>query len=225
MKKIILMVACLLVFSMSAWGIDSAEFVNPIDQDYYEQIWGVDNICGPTSAAEIIDYWGGHGYLNLGTDEEGILHDMIYEYVTRTSSGATYPASWVTGVSNYFAYYGVDVEIELTPKGGALWSEFKSEIDAGRPVAICSYLMNHWMVAIDYNDTGSLSTSTITVLYGHIPLVRTYAVSAFGPSTMYLVYVRPQGIIEPPPDPSGEDWYQAAMEWCALNGWELEPED
>jgi len=225
MKKLLISLVFLFLLNNTAWAIDQSEFQSPIDQDYYESIWGVNAICGPTSAAEMIDFWGHHGYPALGTDEEGILWDMIYEYIYRTSSGATYPSSWVSGVQTYFDEYGVDVEIELTPKGGASWSEFKSEIDAGRPVAICSYLMNHWMIAIDYHDTGSLTTSTITVLYGHIPLVRTYTIPTFGPSTMYCVYVRPQGIAEPPPDPSGEDWYEACINWCILHNWELEPVD
>jgi hypothetical protein len=90
MKKLLISLVFLFLLNNTAWAIDQSEFQSPIDQDYYESIWGVNAICGPTSAAEMIDFWGHHGYPNLGTDEEGILWDMIYEYIYRTSSGATY---------------------------------------------------------------------------------------------------------------------------------------
>jgi hypothetical protein len=215
----------IMLFSSVVYAIDD---VPAIDQDTYEDEWGVDNICGPTVASEIIGYWGAHGYPNLSSDMDEVLWDMISTYIVRTSSGATYPASLITGIEEYAWDAGYEFEVTTTGKGKTSWSGLKAEIDAGRPVILLNYAWNHYVVVIDYYESGT--TRTIDILYGHIPLKRTINVATLILSklqTFYIVPITPpdNGVIIEDPDPSTEDWYEEVITWCEENDWELEPED
>jgi hypothetical protein len=225
MKYIILIILIILLFALSVYAIEN---IPAIDQDAYEAEWGVNNICGPTVAAEILGYWGAHGYSNISTDIDEVLGDMISTYIIRTSSGATYPTSLIAGIEEYAWDSGYEFDVTTSGKGKTSWSKLKQEIDADRPVILLNYTWNHYVLVTNYSEVGT--TRTIDILYGHIPLKRTINVATLITSKLEAIYVVPitppdDGTVIEEPDPSLESWYNEVITWCEENGWELEPED
>ena len=245
MKKFFLL-ACAFVVSLSsapAFADASVEGVPAIDQDIFERVLRVNNICGPTTFTEIVGFWGNNGYPDLlegplsgqvpDTSQGMIdLFELGMDYSGWTGN-VTYPNPFAQGMKEYFNDSGYDVEVTHWRRGAMGWYDLTAELDAGRPVALLVWSWQHWVVATGYTDR----PRSLTVLYGHVPLVRTYYASRYPYiprlSGIEAIFVQPIGNVAPIPDPeptpvvdpSIEPWYQAVMEWCSENGWELEPVD
>jgi len=229
-KRIVIFV--LLAWSTVVFADAEIKDVPIIDQDIFEGVFNRNYICGPTVFAELMGYWGTHGYPNLlrgnltgdvpdtGSGMQN-LFDEALSYSGYTGS-YTYPEPMVQGIKDYFSDNGYDVEVVLTNRGGASWAEATNEIDEGRPVLLLVWSLSHWVVFTGYEDY----PRAMDILYGHIPYERTWmGYSLPRVSNVQAIYVRPAGNVPPPVDPSIEPWYEDVMEWCQENDWELEPND
>jgi hypothetical protein len=234
MKKLAVVFA--IVFCAYGFAFADAQINNAptIDQDVFEDLLDVAYICGPTTWAEAIGFWGINGYPNLlrgplsgRVPDTSLGMQALFiegmDYVRFTN--VTQPYNFATGVREYFADNGYDVSVIHRGRGQATWAEITAEIDAGRPVPLLVWSWNHWVLLTGYTN----NPRTMTILYGHVPLKRTLSYYQLPyASQTEAIYIRPAAIVQPPPpivDPSDEPWYNEVMQWCLDNGWELEPED
>lgn len=232
MKSVLLAIA--IALAMVTVG-NAALDVPAIDQDIFTATLGYRYICGPTVATELVAYWARNGYPNLMNgqpsgeipDTSAAMYELfrtmlVYSGYTGTY---TYPDTMRSGLARYFADKGYEAEVVLT-RSTVKWADIKSELNAGRPVLILSYDLNHWLVLTEYTDGPTIYSKYVTVLCGHVPLIRTISLSTLGVFNMKAVYVRPK-VITPVTEitPYNEFWYAAAKAWCDANGWEIEKAD
>jgi len=130
--------------------------------DYQQQLkWP--NSCGPVSAACILSYWSSCGYPHLlGPEdtEELLIEDLInnsdYTANEGTSVWALEDSIEIVcndpGMNNTYGFNAIYIE-------DAIYYDFKSEIDAGRPLLHITYghqyYDDHSFVGVGYSETES----------------------------------------------------------------------
>jgi hypothetical protein len=235
-----LMVVGTMLFLPKAHADISIPGVPQIDQDIFQTTFGVRYICGPTVFSEIVGYWGSHGYPRLldgqltgAIPETGQTMQTLFELAMNHYSGYngsyTQPADMAAGLRRYFSDRGYRFEVILSARGSDTWTRIVTELNTGRPVVMIRWDLSHWVVLTGFTgNTSNYSGGTLSLLYGHVPYVRTWQASSLSRSNTQTIMVRP---LDPPdddpeePDPSTQPWYQAVMEWCNANNYELEVRD
>ena len=236
-NKIILAVMIMITL-LFVTGANAALNVPVLDQDILTSKTGYRYICGPTVATEIMAYWAKNGYTSLMAGQpSGLIpdvsqptFDLFLQMVSYSGYTGyyTYPQPLVNGIKKYFNEKNYDVDVILTKQGYVYWNDVVKEIDAGRPVILLDYARSHYMVLSGYATS---PVKSLTVLYGHVPLVRTMKLSDFTPSRVQAIFVRPKALTptpepEPEPEPEitpyNETWYPEAKAWCDANGWVIQ---
>ena len=206
--------------------------VPAIDQDIFTSMLGYKYICGPTVASELMAYWAKNGYPDLMDgkpsgevpDVSVPMQELFLKMIKYSgyNGSYTYPDPLKAGIKKYFNDNGYDVNVTLTAKGKVYWSDIIRELNAGRPVIILAWNWNHYIIVTGYSLT---PTKTLTLLWGHVPLLRTIAASNFSASSLQAIYVKPATVVPEPITPVNESWYLSAKTWCDANGWEIEIKD
>jgi len=196
MRKTLAAILILLAFATSSFG--AADLPVPtLDQDLITTATGYPYICGPTSMTETLAFWDGNGYPKLMLGQpSGSIPDMSSDMLTfwntnRVNSGYdgsyTYPIPMSTGISNYFTSKGYGVTVTLSDLGAPTFNSIKAELDAGRPVILLDYTWGHYVVLINYAE----SPDTITLLWGHVPYLRTYTMDQFHFDNSQTIFIQP----------------------------------
>jgi len=231
MKKFFFTIVALFLMT----GISFAALDVPaIDQDIFTSMLGYKYICGPTVASELMAYWTENGYPNLMNgkpsnevpDVSVPMQELFLKMITYSgyNGSYTYPDPLKAGIKKYFNDNGYDVDVTLTAKGKVYWADIVKELDAGRPVILLSWSWSHYVIVTGYSIT---PTKTLTLLWGHVPLLRTISATQFSTSSLQAIYVKPVAVAptEPEVTPVNESWYANAKSWCDANGWEIEIKD
>ena len=238
MKKILLFLIAFMFLAISAYSDSYIDGVPVIDQDdiiaiFRSEGMNFTGICGPTVTAEAIGFWLSK-YPNLADvvlsgnvpDNSEGMQDLLLlamSYTGYVSGEKNWPEDVAAGIRQWFADAGYAVEVDHRGKNKFTLSEVLSELDSGRPVLVAVEPWNHWVLAIGYRQLPEL---VMTFLYGHDPLERDLTGLNLPPlSGTEVVFVRPQGAVDPPADPTLESWWPEVSAWMQEHGYELEPVD
>ncbi|HFJ9280769.1 TPA: S-layer homology domain-containing protein [Bacillus cereus] len=110
--------------------------------------------CSPTAIANLVAYWGQHGYDNLFRSNEtsNQLIDNLGAAMGTDSAGSTIESRMKPGLEQYFQSRGYNPVIGYDEK--PTYEKYIKEIDSDRPIIINTleepYYGNHTMTGIGY---------------------------------------------------------------------------
>jgi hypothetical protein len=229
MKKILVVLIFIVVLFAGPALADNQIAVPVENLDFMRATLHSQYDCGVGAIVEVMAFWGQNGFPNLlqgGTftgqspDNGTAMQNLHQFFLKRENSGFdgsyTYPSSMPSYIAKYFQSSGYDVQVLRDTY--VTWSEISAEIEAGRPVIMVGYGANHFFVVKGITQ----NPQTLTVLWGHVPEVRTYTraqIIAMGPLEAF--YIRPVAV-DPPDDlPQEQAWWPEVSQWMGLNGWEM----
>ncbi len=209
-----LIFAFILLFSSVVAFADNQITVPVENLDFMRATFSSQHDCGVGAITQVVEFWGQNGFPNLfrGGAFTGLIPDngtamqnLHQFFLQRSNSGFNGsnvpPTTLTTYLTNYFRNSGYDVQALRDTY--VTWAEISAEIEAGIPVIMLGYGANHYFVVKGITQ----NPQTLTVLWGHVPEVRTYTRSqiiAMGPLEVF--YIRPVAV-----DPSRRASSRASM--------------